>query len=154
MKKYLIRVAKYIVYLYVLFMLVYGLMCFFGTVPPGIGHFFNQRLLIAIVLLGFVYPLIGFKRITVDMPPGGRDQHTTKICEAIELCGFRIEKQDGDSIIFVAVSPVRRIIAMYEDSITLTFLNTTTITVSGLRKDVAKVQLRLNDYIRYYANLS
>jgi hypothetical protein len=149
MKTYLIRVAKYMLYFYVLFMLIYVLMSVFSVVPPSITHFFNLRLLIALAAVGLIYPFIGFKRIVVDMPSGGRQEHEAKICEAIEINGFRLEKHEGDRITFVAVSPLRRIFAMYEERITLTFLNSTTIAVSGLRKDVAKIQLRINDYTRY-----
>jgi hypothetical protein len=149
MKKYFIRVAKYIVYFYLLFLLLYVLMRVFSVVPPSTTHFFNQRLAVGLLLIGLIYPFLGFKRIVVDMPSGGREVHEKKICEAIEINGFRKESNEGDKITFVAVSKVRHIVAMYEDRITLTFINSTSIAVTGLRKDVARVQLRLNDYMRY-----
>ena len=152
MKKYLIRVAKYIIYWYLLFVLIFGVMWFFmEETPPSPMHLFNQRLAAALLLLGFVYPFIGFKRAVITLPSGGREQHEQKICEAIEINGFRREAPTDapDKITFVAVSPLRRLLAVYEDRITLTFPNSATIAVSGLRRDVARVRLRINDYIRY-----
>ncbi|GHT69148.1 hypothetical protein FACS189452_09690 [Bacteroidia bacterium] len=149
MKKYFIRVAKYIIYFYLLFLLIYVVMRVFSVVPPSTSHLLNQRLIVGLLLIGLIYPFLGFKRIVVDMPSGGREAHEKKIYEAIEINGFRKVSEEGGKITFVAVSKLRRILAMYEDPITLTFINSTTIAVTGLRKDVARVQLRLNDYMRY-----
>jgi hypothetical protein len=154
MKKYFIRVAKYIVLFYVIAALIFGLMYYFGTALPSLSHLLNQRLLIGVLVLGFVYPFIGFKRLVIDLPVGGREAHEQRICEVIELAGFRREtKQDADAtddkITFIALSPVRRLVAMYEERITLRFPNSATIAVNGLRKDVARIGLQIGDYVRY-----
>ncbi|GHT10064.1 hypothetical protein AGMMS4956_00790 [Bacteroidia bacterium] len=149
MKTYLIRVAKYILYFYLLFLLIYGVMYIFSVVPPNLSHVLNQRLGIGLLLVGLCYPFLGFKKITLEIPSGGRGAHEAKICEAVELCGFKVEKREENKIIFVAVSPLRRLLAMYEDRITIEFGNSATLTASGLRKDVAHVRLRINDYFRY-----
>jgi hypothetical protein len=156
MKKYFIRVAKYIVLFYVIAALILGLMWYLGTGLPSPSHLLNQRLLVGVLILGFVWPFVGFKRLVIDLPVGGREAHEQKVCEVIELAGFRRETKqsddadnDGDKITFIAISPVRRLAAMYEERITLHFRNSASIAVSGLRKDVARIGLRIGDYVRY-----
>jgi hypothetical protein len=148
MRTYFIRAAKYMLYLLLIFTLIYVLMRAFDILPPSIIHFMNLRLAVALVLVGLIYPFLGYKRIAIDLPSGGRAAHEAGICEAVERCGFRVERRDENTITFTAISPLRRIMAMYEERITLTFHNSTNVTVEGLRKDIARVRLCIGDYCR------
>jgi hypothetical protein len=149
MKKYFVRAAKYMLQIFLLLVLVLLLIYVFTGSPLNLMHWFNLRLLLAFVLLGLIYPMLGFKRSIIKLPTGGRSAHEGKICEAVELSGFCMERHDGDRITFVAKSALRRLLTMHEDRITITFCDHDTIAVSGLRKDVARIALRIGDYIRY-----
>jgi hypothetical protein len=152
MKKYFIRAVKYTVYYYVL-LLIFLLLMYLLHVMEGdkVLELFicNGRLLTGIVILGLVYPVVGFKRLAMDLPDGGREKHSVKIIEAIELNGFRLERSEGDVTTFVARNSIRRMLNMYEERVTLEFVNSTSIKISGLRRDIGRIQLRINSYVRY-----
>ncbi|MDR0418872.1 MAG: hypothetical protein LBH34_01510 [Prevotellaceae bacterium] len=151
-KRYPIRAAKYVFYFYILLLIIYALMYLMGvtagsdgTKPLDWHALFNVRLMIGLSILGLSYPLIGFNTMTIEMPAGDHDRG---IKEAVELCGYKLKSVEEGKMHFVALSMARRVLAMFEEDIWVEFNNGNTIKVSGLRKDVARVRLRINDYLR------
>ncbi len=142
-KKYIIRAAKYIALFLVLFLLVRMALCIFNVT----FYLYSLQLWVGLVLLGLLYPVVGFNRIVVDLPPDGRETHEQKICDAIVISGYRVEKSGNNVFIFVATNKLHRVCTLYEDRITLQFLNATTISVSGPRKNIAHIQIQINDYL-------
>ena len=151
-KKYPLRAAKFVLYFYFFaFCLFEAVHLFSGkalTTAPDLSALFTPRLLIGLALLGVCYPLLGFSTMSVPLPPGGWEQHGKPLHEAMALCRYRFKRNDNGRLIFCADTPLRRLLTMYEDEITLELKDDTTLTISGLRKDVARMRLRVGDYVR------
>ena len=151
-KKYPIRAVKYVLYFYFLaFCLFEAVHLFKGkafTATPDLSTFFTPRLLIGLALLGVCYPLLGFNTVSMPLPEGGWERHGKPLHEAVALCRFKFKKNDDGKLIFRAESPMRRLLTMFEDEVTLELKEDKTLIIKGLRKDVALIRLRVGDYIR------
>ncbi|MDR1225645.1 MAG: hypothetical protein LBK47_01945 [Prevotellaceae bacterium] len=137
-----------------MFLLLYAFMYLMGienpagSIKPDWQALFNRRMILGIVLLGLAYPLIGFKLVKLQLPEGGLVAHERGLRDAAQLCGFRFKQESDGSLHFVAENPVRRALSVYEDNVVVTFEDDTNITVTGLRKDVARIELRIKDYVQ------
>jgi len=151
-KKYPIRAVKYVLYFYFLaFCLLEAMHLFSGkafTTRPDLSALFTPRLLFGLALLGLCYPLIGFNTVSVPLPEGGWEKHGKPLHEAMAQCRFRFKKNDNGKLIFCADSRIRRLLTMFEDNLTLELRANNALLISGLRKDVAQVRLRVGDYVR------
>ncbi|MGL4364711.1 MAG: hypothetical protein ACRCSB_05860 [Bacteroidales bacterium] len=149
-RKYLVRAFKYVIYFHVLCALLYALMLFFGEQSVNwhtLLQFFSLRLISGIVILGLLYPIFGFNRLQISLPDGGWKKHGKDLYEVMALCGFRILQKENEKVIFCATNTMRRILSLYEETIILE-IEDNVLKISGLRKDVARVKLRVNDYLR------
>jgi hypothetical protein len=148
--KYIIRVLKYIVYFYAFFVLLYLCMDLFSgemsTLAADLATLTQPRMLIGIGLISLLYPLIGFLSVSEPLPAG--ENQLQALCTIMSNYGYKLSRSDGNTHVFRAISPARRLFAAFEDAVTLTFEPSGALTISGLRKDVAKVRLRVKDYVR------
>lgn len=151
-KKYLIRVAKYVMYFdFIAFCLFEAMHLLSGnafTTAPDFSTFFTPRLLVGLAVLALLYPLLGFKSESVQLPEGGWEKHGQPLYEAMSQCRLRFKRNDEGKLVFGAESPMRRMLTVYEDEVTLELKDDNTLTISGLRKDVVHVRLRVGDYLR------
>ncbi|MGL5913632.1 MAG: hypothetical protein ACRCZB_05650 [Bacteroidales bacterium] len=150
LKLYLIRATKYVAYFYLLCVLLYALVLFFGTQEVSqitVSQLISPRLMIGLTLLGLLYPFFGFNCSQIAIPEGGWDRHGKNLYEVMALCGFRILKKEKNAVVFCATNTFRRLLSLYEESVTLEITDNI-LQVTGMRKDVARIKLRINDYIR------
>jgi len=151
-KKYPIRAVKYVLYFYFFaFCLLEAVHLFSGkafTSAPDFSMLFTPRLLIGLALLGVCYPLLGFNSVSLPLPEGGWEKHGKPLHEAMALCRFKFKKNNDGKLIFCANSPLRRLLTMFEDEVTLELKDDNILIIKGLRKDVALIRLRVGDYVR------
>ncbi|MDR2937628.1 MAG: hypothetical protein LBU92_01650 [Prevotellaceae bacterium] len=151
-KRYPLRAAKYVLYFYFFALCMLEAMHLFNgnafTTTPDFSTFFTPRLLIGLALLGVCYPLVGFNSVSILLPEGGWEVHGKSLHEAMSLCRFKFVKNENGKLIFCAESPARRALTMFEDKVTLEISSENCLIISGLRKDVALIRLRVNDYLR------
>ncbi len=150
--KYPIRAIKYVAYFYILGIILLYIMHIVNgasfTTLPDFSSLFTPRLLIGLGLLGVCYPLIGFNTISMQLPEGGWEKHGKDLHEAMALCNMRFKRNEDGKMVYGAVAPVRRLLTMFEDEVTLELGSNNELVISGLRKDVAHVRLRVGDYLR------
>lgn len=151
-KRYPIRAVKYVVYFYIFFIVLYFFIHLLsgnslGTMPDFSG-LFSARLLIGLTLLGVCYPFFGFSTSSVPLPEGGWEKHERDLRELMAVCGYKQVKMQDGAIVFRAISPARRVLTMFEDDIALKIENGNYLSISGLRKDVARIRLKVGDYAR------
>jgi hypothetical protein len=115
---------------------------------PDFSTLFTTRLLIGLSLLGVFYPLIGFLSVKEPLPVGGMEKHEQPLREIMSKSGYKLVKSDGDKLIFRAYSPMRRVLTMFEDDITMELKDDGMLAISGLRKEVSRIRLRVGDYVR------
>jgi hypothetical protein len=151
-KKYLVRAVKFVMYFYILGLLLYYVMYVVGGNPlsslPDFSTLFTPRLIFGLTLLGVCYPLLGFKSVSIQLPEGGWEKHGKALHEAMSQCRLKFKSSEEGKLIFGAEMPMRRVFTMFEDEVTLEINNGSTLLIKGLRKDVAHVRLRVDDYLR------
>ncbi|MDR0688414.1 MAG: hypothetical protein LBF55_07020 [Prevotellaceae bacterium] len=151
-KRYPIRAVKQVAYINIFF----ALLCVVLHVAsgkslatmPDFTTLLTPRLLIGLSLLGVCYPLIGFMSVEEPLPGGGMARHGQPLREVMAKGGYRLAKSEGDQLIFRASSPARRVLTMFEDDITMELKGDGTLLISGLRKEVSRIRLRVRDYVR------
>lgn len=152
MKQYLIRSAKYLVWLLLLFVLVFLLMILSGGSRVGPAEslemlFGSSRgviMICAIVFLALFYPRYGFVRREVHA-----DLSTNRdaVLEAFSRSGYRLVDENGGGMVFRAETGLKRALLLWEDTI-LVVPTPSGFALEGLRKEAVKVEFRLKPLLK------
>lgn len=151
--KYAIRALKYLLFLCVLYVGLAWLM----AISEGVtnidivalieAQLTSERgvwLVVAFVVLAALYPSIGFMTSRVDNCDLERDK--LRINNAMQLYGLKFIKEEGNVQYYRAAGPLRRIMLMFEDHITVRQIDKG-VEIKGLRRSVARVAYQLKAYI-------
>lgn len=152
MKQYLIRSAKYLVWLLLLFMVVFLLMILTGGSQVGpaeslellFGSSRGTIMMCAIVFLALLYPRYGFVRreITADLY-----ENREALLTAFARSGYRLEIETESVWIFRAAAGWKRALLLWEDTIRVA-PTPAGFTLEGLRKEAVKVEFRLRPLLK------
>ncbi|MCK9627149.1 MAG: hypothetical protein M0R37_00990 [Bacteroidales bacterium] len=141
-KKYLIRVAKYLVYMAVVFFLIITIFALTsGQKEFNYESLFRAgtgiQLLVFFIVMSFAYPLVSFikKRAYLNHPFA---EEREKVLKVFENSNYIIVAQEATTITFRHKSPVTRLFRMYEDTIIVDFSDNPII-LEGMRKDVFRL---------------
>ena len=141
--KYLIRALKQFVYLTVFLCLILFILVKAGLAQADISEMFvngyDSIWQIALIIAAFaaVYPRLGYSSREVHAY-GSDEELRPGLREVMEDRGYRLEKEDGETVCFVKRAPLTRLIKMWEDRITVT-RTATGFSVEGLTKDVVRI---------------
>ena len=145
MERYPIRAFKYFIYLIVLFFIIYLLMVITKTTTIPINRFSlflttseGWILIGAIIVLCLAYPFFGYGNIT---------ENRDIIISLFEGYGFKLFSEKEGVMEFKAVSNIRKLGMLFEDSIKLD-ASATPATLSGNRKAVTKILFRLEPLLK------
>lgn len=150
-KRYPIKAVKFILYFYLLFLILVSVSYLIsrGTVvgyQEYIQISMTRRLAMALIGLGLAYPFFGFATrsffFTSDF-----ESFKPVFIDAFALSGFALESQEDNVYRFKAKSRVKRCLSMYEEEIEVR-VKESSIEITGLRRDVGKIMLRLHDFKR------
>jgi hypothetical protein len=119
---------------------------------PDFSTLFAPRLLIGLALLGLCYPFVGFLSVKEPLPKGGLEKHGQPLREVMSKSGYKPVRSERDKLVFRAYSPMRRVLTMFEDDITMSLTDDGALLISGLRKEVSRIRLRVGDYVRRTAD--
>lgn len=141
--KYLVRALKY--YLSILILLVVILFVLVklnlanGDLATMFKDGYNSLWQIALILAVFsaIYPKLGYGSRTITAP-GSHSDFRMKILEYMDERDYKLKEEDGERMVFVLRSPVRRLFKMFEDNITIT-KEMIGYNVEGLTKDVVRI---------------
>ncbi|MEF9949705.1 MAG: hypothetical protein RR752_00835 [Mucinivorans sp.] len=151
MKKYIIRVVKYVAYLAILFVIIFMLMSALGMVKVPFSTVLSTTrgfVALGIVLLfALFYPFFGFtvKTLTINA-----SMHQEELNNVMSRCGYMPlggEDQAPGELQFRAVSSMKRLMLIYEDQITVSTVDGLS-RISGPRKEVVKIAFRIGTFIR------
>lgn len=144
--RYFIRAGKYCIYLTVLIIILFGLMNLYNPRPLAELYWGNRglMLLILIIVFSLTYPLFGFTKKTLTFD-------ATKKVEDIErimtMSGYaRVSGTADNAMVFRATSTPKKLMSMWEDSITINTVDGLS-TIVGIRKEVVKATFRFGTYI-------
>lgn len=141
--KYLIRAAKY--YLYILIVLVIVL---FALVKLGLANADLEQMFrggydslwqIAALLAVFsaIYPKMGYGSRSAVIP-GSHSEARDGIVEYMDGMGYKLRNESGENMEFVLRSPFGRLFRVFEDNITLT-REMTGYSVEGRTRDIVRI---------------
>lgn len=150
--KYLIRSVKYFVALCVICMGVVALMLLTGTsalsAEETLYAMFHTtryaRLLAAIVVLAALYPRFGFIRRRTE---GDVEEDREQIHQAFRAAGFELRSEEEGVMTFRAATLPHRLMLLFEDEIRVSQYGQW-IELEGIRRGVARVEYRLDSYLR------
>lgn len=97
----------------------------------------------ALVLFSVIYPKISFD--TVDVM-GDLDAARGDVINAFASYGYSLDREGDDGMVFRADSKLRRLLWQFDDAVTVSRYDRC-IRISGTKKIVPRVQLRLNAYL-------
>ena len=140
--KYLVRAIKYFFKLLVILALILVAMIALKFVEADITKMFVHgadslwQIALLMAIFAAVYPRFGY--VTRSIPVPGSPEETLPVLKrAMDARGYVLQKQDGESMVYVKRSKLDRILKMYEDTITVT-LAIAGYELEGAGKDVAR----------------
>ena len=140
-KKYLIRVAKYFIWLIVILLIVIGIFTitsksdgfrYENLFRPGTGG----QMLLFLVVISFVYPLVGYGKRKVYLNKSYTEDKD-KIRQIFLNSKYVVTSEEGNIITFRHSSTFARAMRMFEDTITIDGSDNP-IVMEGLRKDLIR----------------
>ena len=146
MKKYLIRVVKYVVYFAVLLGIVTALMEM--TKPEPFKAFSLEVVRLYLIMgIGFsiIFPLISFGKREIYLNRSfaeDRDQ-IEKIMDAI---GFVKVSEDGSTLVYRYKSGIKKFFMLHEDAVTINSTDNPLV-VTGPLKEIRRMQLMFEQYL-------
>ncbi|SDC36827.1 hypothetical protein [Williamwhitmania taraxaci] len=146
MKKYLIRVAKYLVYFFVLLGTMVLIM---ESMKSEAFKDFNPGMIKTYLLIGvafsFIFPLIGFGKRSIHLNRTFADdrQQVEKIMDAI---GFVKESEEGYILNYRYKNGMKKFFMLYEDTVTINSTENP-IVVSGPLKEIRRMKLMFDEYL-------
>jgi len=141
--KYLVRSAKYFIYLLVFLVAVICALVAFKIVDSDISKMFVNgydslwQIAAVAAFFALIYPRIGFTTRKA-LAPGSAEETAATVKAVMSDRGYELEKDDGDNMTFRKRSPVTRAVKMWEDRIS--FEKTISgYEVEGLTKDLVRI---------------
>ena len=146
MKRYPIRVLKYAIQLTVLLLIIFILMRALGQTTMQVQDMATSRglmMLAAVVFFALIYPFFGFAKRTLTFDAS---KNVETVDKALNIGGFKRIDDDPANLIYQAGTPTKRLLMMYEDTITVKTEDGISV-IEGMRKDVVKAYLRMDIYL-------
>lgn len=147
MKQYLIRSAKYLLWLILLFTLIYALMIFSNTSniegEDALAALFKSQrgllMVVALFVLALFYPRFGFVRRTLV---GDLAQNRELVLKTLQISGFELTEEHDGILIFQGATFLKKAKVLWEDKIIITPMGEN-FQIEGIRKEVVKIEFRL-----------
>ena len=146
MKRYPIRVLKYAIQLTVLLLIIFILMRALGQTTMQVQDMATSRglmMLAAVVFFALIYPFFGFAKRTLTFDAS---KNVETVDKALNIGGFKRIDDDPANLVYQAGTPTKRLLMMYEDTITVKTEDGISV-IEGMRKDVVKAYLRMDIYL-------
>jgi len=141
--KYLVRAAKYFIYLLVILTAVICALVAFKIVDSDISKMFVKgydslwQIAAAAAFFSIIYPRFGFTTRKA-LAPGASEETAPVVKAVMSNLGYELERTEGDNMTFRKRSPVAKTLKMWEDRIS--FEKTVAgYDVEGLTKDLVRV---------------
>ena len=148
--RYFLRALKHFVKMALLVALIYLAMNATDTLGINQQELLGTKgaiLLVALVALSAAYPSYGFVERTVE---ASLEQHRDILVESMLRGGYSLQKEDGGELRFRASGPIRRLLAMGDDAVTIKALTPNTVAIGGVRKGVVEAEFRISSQMRIW----
>ena len=141
--RYLIRAAKYFVYLMVILTLIIAALIACGIVESDISQIFVNgydslwQIALLMAVFALVYPRFGFSTRRAIIP-GSDEEIIPGVIRTMEERGYALASRDGSSLTFRKRGVLNRAFKMWEDTLTFT-RSASGYDIEGLTRDLAHV---------------
>ena len=141
--KYFIRSVKYFFYLLVILAIIITALVLAGLVEADISRIFVNgydslwQICLIMAVFAAIYPRFGFSSRTAHVY-GSPEDVRPLLMRVMDLHGYRLEKEDGQTLTFVKRSVVSRILKMWEDRITVE-PEAAGLRLEGITKDLVRL---------------
>lgn len=141
--KYFIRSVKYFFYLLVILAIIITILVLAGFVEADISKIFVNgydslwQICLIMAVFAAIYPRFGFSSRTAHVY-GSPEDVRPLLLKVMDLHGYRLEKDSGDSLTFVKRSVISRLLKMWEDRITVSF-DVAGLRLEGISKDLVRL---------------
>lgn len=152
MNTYILRSLKYIIKMVVLLGLLFVAMALTKTSAVSGEQLFTELffstkgliLLCALLAVAAAYPKFGFVKRDVR---ANMDEQRERIVNVFAACGYELEQHDNNKMTFRAMGKLKRALMMWDDAIDVES-DGNYPSISGVRKEVVRVEFKLNSYLR------
>lgn len=140
-RKYIIRVAKYLIYITLLLTLFVFIASITSEAEFKYDSLFRPdtkfQMIAFIVGLSLIYPLVGYikKRVYTN---GTFEQDRDKIIEVLTNSNFVLVEESDSALVFIHRQLFIRVLRLFEDKIVV-YKSDTPIVIEGQRKDVYRL---------------
>lgn len=143
MQTYLLRVLKYFCYFVILFAVVYALLTLAGYNDMKEYSFMEvmtssrgMMMCVFIVVMAFVYPLIGTtKKVLFNMP-------MAEVIDDMKSVGYHEAKREGEAVIFRADKLSERVLMKFDDGVRVEIIGDQTV-FAGARRAIVRTAFTL-----------
>ena len=141
--KYFIRSVKYFFYLLVILAIIITALVLAGLVEADISRIFVNgydslwQICLIMAVFAAIYPRFGFSSRTAHVY-GSPEDVRPLLMRVMDLHGYRLEKEDGQTLTFVKRSVISRILKMWEDRITVE-PEAAGLRLEGITKDLVRL---------------
>lgn len=146
--RYFARALKHFVKMALLVALIYLAMNATDTLGINQQELLGTKgliLLVALVALSAAYPSYGFVERTLE---GSIQKDREILVESMIRGGYSLQREEDGQMHFRASSPIRRLLAMGDDKVTIGQLSPNTLSISGQRKGVVEAEFRISSRLR------
>lgn len=151
MKQYFERSLRYMLRMIIIIGLIFAVMDMFNLLETGGQGLFKALfysnngliLIVALVVLAAVYPKMAFAKLTMQ---ADIKEDRKSILEAMKSYGYSPVSQADDKLVFRADKLAKKIASQFDDTVTMT-KEGELLAIEGLKKDVLRIQLRINAFI-------
>lgn len=141
--KYIVRAIKYFFYYVIILAVIMTALILLDLVKADPAEMFRQgwksvgEIFLLFGVVAAVYPKFGFTRRTANVP-GEWSQIRQGVVDYMEVRGYRLEKEEGETMTFRLRNKVNAISRMLEDRITMTRC-IEGLELEGLTKDIVRI---------------
>ena len=135
--KYFIRSVKYFFYLLVILAIIITALVLAGFVEADISKIFIWQICLIMAVFAAIYPRFGFSSRTAHVY-GSPEDVKPLVMRVMDLHGYRLEKEDAESMSFVKRSVISRLLKMWEDRITISY-DVAGLRLEGISKDLVRL---------------
>lgn len=141
--KYLLRSLKYFIYLTIILTLVIVALVAFKIVDGNLSTMFVNgydsywQIALLMAVFALIYPKYGFSTRKAYLK-GSPEELRNGMDEVMSSHGYKLEKEEGDTLCYIKRSGFSRALKMWEDRITFTKI-LTGYELEGLTRDLPRL---------------
>lgn len=148
MERYVIRAAKYVVYLVVLFFVIFFVMDLINDkqVPFWVMFSGSRGLVFSgiVIVFALIYPFFGFVKKTLTFDASSKVEEVVNV---MNTCGFATAEASTPELQkFRARSTSKKVSMMWEDEVIIETIDGLS-TIRGSRREVVKAAFRFGTFI-------